>query len=107
LWTAPLHEPAASLDLTGFPQRGPRDALAGPCAVSICGPLFRYQLSYMIYSDLFDAMPRPILDRVYGRLHEVLTGKDRSPRYASRSAADGNALIEIVRSTKTNVPGYW
>ena len=40
--------------------------------------LFKYPLSYMIYSEAFDAMPDTAKDRVYRRLFEVLSGEDKS-----------------------------
>ncbi len=107
---APLREPVTGVSTftQTFPHRGPRDAQGRTLReFDLRTRLFRYRLSYMIYSDLFDAMPTRIRDRVYRRLHDVLTGKDPSPRYASRSAADRDVLIEIVRSTKTNAPAYW
>ena len=61
--------------------------------------LFRYPLSYLIYSAQFDALPDPVRDRVYQRLFEVLTGKDKTP--------DQQAAFEIVRATKPNLPKYW
>ena len=69
--------------------------------------LFRYPMSYMVYSDLFQSLPAPVLDRVYRRLYDVLSGKDRSPKYAALSAADRRAVIEILRDTKPNLPDYW
>jgi hypothetical protein len=107
---APLREPVTGVSTftQTFPQRGPRDAQGRTLReFDLRTRLFRYRLSYMIYSDLFDAMPTRIRDRVYRRLHDVLTGKDPSPRYASQSAADRSALLDIVRSTKTNLPAYW
>jgi hypothetical protein len=47
--------------------------------------MFKYPLSYMIYSRAFDAMPALVKDRVYQRLYDILTGKDTSPTYACLS----------------------
>ena len=69
--------------------------------------LFRYPVSYMIYSAAFDGMPDTVLQRVYRRLYEVLTGKDKSQTFAGISAADRQAALEIVRATKPNLPKYW
>ncbi len=57
--------------------------------------LFRYPLSYMIYSAAFDALPDMARERVYRRLFDVLTKKDQL------------AALEIVRETKPNLPAYW
>jgi hypothetical protein len=61
----------------------------------------------MIYSDLFDALQPAIRERVYSRLYDVLTGKDPAPAYARLSASDRKAVLEIVASTKLDVPAYW
>jgi hypothetical protein len=69
--------------------------------------MFRYPCSFLIYSDSFDALPQPALDRFYRRLWEVLTGKDGSTAFASLSKSDRNAILSILRQTKHNLPGYW
>jgi hypothetical protein len=61
----------------------------------------------MIYSDLFDALPQALRDRVYQRLYDVLAGKDMSSKYERLSADDRKAALEIVAATKPDVPGYW
>jgi hypothetical protein len=62
--------------------------------------LFRYPLSYMIYTQMFDAMPTLARDRVYQRLLEVLSGRDTNPKFAHLSATDGQAILEILHETK-------
>jgi hypothetical protein len=69
--------------------------------------LLRYPCSYMIYSDAFDALPDAARDAVYRRLWQVLSGGDRSPKYERLSAADRRAVVEILRDTKKNLPGYF
>jgi len=44
---------------------------------------------------------------VYRRLYEVLTGQDKSQTFAGISAGDRQAVLEIVRATKPNLPKYW
>ena len=61
----------------------------------------------MIYSAAFDGMPDVVRERVYQRLYDVLTGKDKSKAFAGISAADRQAVLEIVRSTKPKLPKYW
>jgi hypothetical protein len=91
-----------------FPMRGPRDRLGRSLRdFDLEHRLFRHPLSYMIYSHAFDAMPPAVLDRLYHRLYEVLTGKDRSGKYASLREPDCRAILEILRETKTNLPSYW
>jgi hypothetical protein len=69
--------------------------------------MFKYPLSYMIYSEAFDNMPAWVRDRVYQKLYDVLTNKDTDERYNRISPADRQAVFEIVRETKPNLPDYW
>jgi hypothetical protein len=62
--------------------------------------LFRYPLSYVVYSAAFDALPRAARDAVYARLATVLRGEDRGEAYAELDAADGAAILEILAATK-------
>jgi hypothetical protein len=107
---APLLEPVkgvSSFTLT-FPQRGPRDTQGRSLRdFELQKRVFRYPLSYMVYSDLFDSLPAPISERVYRRLYGVLTGKDTNPTYVALSDADRRAAFEILLGTKPNLPDYW
>jgi hypothetical protein len=69
--------------------------------------LMRYPCSYMIYSDAFDALPATAKDQVYRRMWQVLSGQDKDARYAVLSPADRQAIVEILRSTKKDLPGYF
>ncbi len=62
--------------------------------------LFRYPLSYVIYSAAFDALPADAKKMFYGRLNDVLRGADKSADFAALSVADRNAILEILRATK-------
>ncbi len=107
---APLQDPVQGVSsfTRTFPQRGPRDRHGRSLRdFDLKRRLFRYPLSYMIYSEIFDAMPAPARDRVYQRLFDVLSGKDQSPKFAHISDADRSAILEIVRDTKAGVPDYW
>ena len=91
-----------------FARRGPQDAKGRSLReFDLRTRLFRYPLSYMIYSDLFDALQPPIRERVYSRLYDVLTGKDPAALYNGLSASDRRAVLEIVAATKPDVPAYW
>lgn len=69
--------------------------------------LFRYPCSYMIYSDAFDQLPSVGRDAIYRRLWLVLSGQDRSPRYARLSKEDRRAVVNILRDTKPSLPAYF
>jgi hypothetical protein len=60
--------------------------------------LFRYPLSYLIYSDHFNALPPYALDFVEGRIVEVLQGRD-ADLSARISAADRKAIGQILIDT--------
>jgi hypothetical protein len=107
---APLLDPVqgSSSFTRTFPQRGPRDSHGRSLRdFDLQQRLFRYPLSYMIYSEIFDAMPAPARERIYQRLFDVLSGKDRGPKFGHLSDADRSAILEIVRETKAGVPEYW
>jgi hypothetical protein len=40
-------------------------------------------------------------------LHAILTGQDRDPRFATLAVDDRQAILEILRETKPNLPEYW
>ena len=69
--------------------------------------LFRYPLSYMIYSDSFEAMPAAAKNALYQRLYSILTGKDQNTRFAHLSKIDRQAILEILTDTKADLPDYW
>lgn len=91
-----------------FPERGPRDKQGRSLRdFDLKTRLFRYPLSYMIYDPSFNALPDIAREQVYRKLFEVLTGKDASSRFARLTAADRQAILEILRDTKPDLPGYW
>ncbi len=69
--------------------------------------LFRHPCSYLIYSEAFDALPKPALDLLYRKLWLVLTGQAQEKAFAGLSSADRKAVLEILRATKKNLPAYF
>lgn len=112
---APLHEPVAGVSRFSktFPQRGPRDKQGRSLRdFDLQTRLFRYPLSYMIYSAAFDGLPDLVRERVYRRLYDILAGRDSSKYVGglsleNLSADDRRAILEILRETKLNLPAYW
>jgi hypothetical protein len=91
-----------------FPQRGPRDRRGRSLRdFDLRTRLFRYPLSYMVYSAAFDALPDPVRQRIYRRLYDILSGADGRAAYARVSADDRGAIIGILRETKPGLPDYW
>jgi len=91
-----------------FAERGPRDPQGRSLRdFDLETRLFRYPLSYMIYTAAFGGMPDVVRERVYERLYQILTGADQSKTFAYLTPADRAAVLEIVRATKPNLPKYW
>jgi len=100
---APLQDPikGVSTFTKTFPVRGPRDEAGRSLRdFDLQKRLFRYPLSYMIYSEIFDAMPVSARQRVYRRLAEVLSGQDQASKYSHLSPEDRRAILEILHDTK-------
>lgn len=62
--------------------------------------LFRYPLSFLVYSAQFDALPPYVLDYLDGRIAEVLQGRDTTGLSARINAADRAAITRILTDTK-------
>lgn len=62
--------------------------------------LFRYPLSFLVYSESFDALSPVAHREVYRRLREILTGADKSATFAELEAGDRAAILEILDATK-------
>jgi hypothetical protein len=62
--------------------------------------LFRYPLSYLIYSRAFDALPTDAKGNFYARLDAVLTGADSSEDFTHLTAEDRSTIRSILRATK-------
>jgi hypothetical protein len=107
---APLKAPVKGVStfMETFPQRGPRDPQGHSLReFDLKTRLFRYPLSYMIYSAAFDGMPDAVRNRVYQRLFEILTGKDTSKTFAGLTPETRGAILEILRATKPGLPPEW
>jgi Rrf2 family protein len=91
-----------------YQERGPRSKDGRSLRdLDLKTRLLRYPCSPLIYSAAFDELPIPAKDRIYRRLWETLSGKDDSKTYARLSPADRRAVLEILRDTKPDLPGYW
>jgi hypothetical protein len=107
---APLREPVQgnTTFAKSFAARGPRDSKGRSLRdFDLKTRMFRYPLSYMMYSEAFDGMPKTARDHVYKKLYDVLMGKDSRPKFARLSVEDRRAILEILRETKPNLPDDW
>ncbi len=85
--------------VTDFEKRGPRDSRGRSLRdLDLRDRLFTYPLSYLIYSESFNALPEVVKTYVYRRLNEVLSGSDTS--IAHLSAEQRSAILEILDDTK-------
>ena len=69
--------------------------------------LFKYPLSFLIYSESFRAIQPKMKERLFERLHAILTGEDKSPDWAGLSPETRQALLEIVTETIPDLPAVW
>jgi hypothetical protein len=112
---APL--PGAVHGTSGFAEKfaahGPRDSHGRSLRqFDLQTRLLRYPCSYMIYSPAFDGLPAPAKSAIYRRMWQILSGQTHSnaaeaSRYARLSLASRQAIVEILRETKPDLPGYF
>jgi hypothetical protein len=89
-----------------FQSLGPRDSRGRSLRdLDLNKRVFRYPLSFLIYSDAFNAMAAPAKTHFYKRLREVLTGQDQGFDFVHLSEADRTAILEILEDTKPDFVG--
>ena len=107
---AALTEPIAGVSTftETFPRRGPHDRDGRSLRdFDLETRLFRYPLSYMIYSRAFDVIEPVVREYLLRRLYDVLIGDDTSEAYSDISASERLAVLTILRDTKPRLPTYW
>lgn len=83
-----------------FQRRGPRDSRGRSLRdLDLSQRMFRYPLSYLIYSRAFAALPAPAKDYVCRRLVDVLSGRDLGPDFGNLALDDRQSILEILRET--------
>jgi hypothetical protein len=91
-----------------FSARGPRDGKGRSLyQLDLEHRLMRYPCSYMIHADAFDSLPALAKEAIYRRMWEVLSGEEKSSRYARLTKADREAVVEILIDTKRDLPAYF
>lgn len=89
---APLKQPIEGVSTFArtFPERGPRDRRGRSLRdFDLRTSLFRYPLSYMIYSAQFDALPPGVRSEIWRRVSAALKNRPEA--------------LEIVRETKPGI----
>jgi len=102
-WTPELTAPIAGTSgfAAEFAKLGPFDHQGRTLReLDLKKRLFRYPLSYVIYTESFNAMPKPAKEYVYKRFHEILGGTDKSMGFGHLSESDRAAILQILADTK-------
>jgi len=63
------------------------------------GHLFKNRCSYLIYSEAFHLLPKPLMRRVQERLACALRAADPDPRYAYLGSEERARIAQILRET--------
>ena len=91
-----------------FIAAGPRDRRGRSLReLDLDRRLLRYPCSYMIYTEAFSELPAAARTAVYQRMSTILSSADAAPKYAHLSAEDRQAVVEILRDTKNDLPASW
>jgi hypothetical protein len=91
-----------------FTARGPRDHKGRSLRdFDLERRLMRYPCSYMIYTKAFDGLPVEAKEAIYKRMWLILSGDEKDPKYARLSLGDRQAIVEILRETKPDLPEYF
>jgi hypothetical protein len=90
-----------------FERRGPYDSKGRSLRqFDLRTRTFRYPLSYLVYSEAFDALPRIARDYIYRRLAEIL-GDGRGDAVMVRlQPAERAVILEILRTTKPDFAAF-
>ena len=90
-----------------FAKNGPRDAKGSSLReFDLERRLFKYPCSYLIYSESFEQLPTAMKEYVYQQMYDVLTDRHYGG-FGHLSAGDRQAILEILRDTKKDLPDYW
>jgi hypothetical protein len=84
-----------------FEARGPFDPQGRTLRkFNLRDRLFEYPLSFLVYTDAFDALPELTKTRVYRRIDAVLSGRDATGDFDHLDAQTRAAIREILVATK-------
>jgi hypothetical protein len=88
-----------------FATQGPHDARGRSLReFQLEGRLMRHPLSYMIYTEAFAALPPAVKAAAYRRLVQILSGAMDDRRYAHLTPPIRQAVLEILRDTRSDLP---
>jgi hypothetical protein len=91
-----------------FAAQGPRDSRGRSLRqLDLEHRLMSYPCSYMIYSAVFDSLPAAVKSAIYRRVWQILSGAEKSTKYAHLALSDRRAVVEILRETKPDLPDFF
>ena len=91
-----------------FEAQGPKDPKGRSLRdLDLTTRMFKYPCSYLIYSDAFNALQPEVKSMIFARLHQILTGADRSEKFKRVTEKDRQAILEILQSTIPDLPESW
>ena len=84
-----------------FQSQGPRDTQGRSLReLDLNTRVFRYPLSYMIYSVGFEGLPKYAHEYIYHRLADILSGRDKTAPYSHIAPTDRATALQILTQTK-------
>ena len=91
-----------------FAARAPRDGQGRALRdLDLQHHLLRQRCSWLITSAAFIALPAPLKDHLYARLHAILLGSDASGEYSYLGADERAAILAILLATDPDLPASW
>jgi hypothetical protein len=83
-----------------FAQRGPKDSEGRSLRdLKLEKRLFKYPLSYMVYTESFNTLPSFVREYIDARIVEVVLGRDPSGIAAKLAPEDRAAIGQILADT--------
>jgi hypothetical protein len=74
---------------------------------SLRGRIFAQRCSYLIYSEMFSALPEPLKSRLFSRLKAALENRDPQDRYAYLPADEKQRILGILVETHPEAKRRW
>lgn len=100
--TAPIL--GASPFATEFSARGPFDSKGRSLyQLDLRKRMFKYPISYLVFSDHFDGLPSSVMEFVRNRLREILIDNKNTPKDVELNDVDRQNLVGILRELKPNL----
>jgi hypothetical protein len=99
---------AKSKFAASFVKHGPRNANGNALReFSLVGRVFKYRLSYLIHSRVFDKLPVECRNRLLERLWAGLAADSNGEKFGHLETDERTSIIEIVRATVPRLPACW